>query len=167
MSVPSGPAPEQRRLQVPWTAVGATWLVVGTVSAVALRWWQSAGRDLPSPPLMLAVLMLGVAVATAALGLRVRRWVRRGDPVDGLGATRTLVLGQSAAVAGAAVAGYLTALAGLALPRFDAPEPREVALHAAVGLVAALAASAAGMLAQWCCRVPPSDDPSDDRPLPG
>jgi len=107
---------------------------------------------------MLAVLLAAIAVVVALLGLRVRRWVGRGERVDPLGATRTLVLGQAAAVAGAALAGYLTASLALALTRLPAPEPRSVAVASALGLLAAASMAVAGMVTQWCCRVPPDDD---------
>lgn len=153
------PEPEpEATLQVRWRTLGAAFLVVATVSAVALRWWQSRGGDLPPLSALLAVLLGLVAVVVAVLGWRVRRWVSRGEPVDALGATRTLVLGQTAALAGAVVAGYLTASLALALMNASAPEPRSVAVVSGVCLVAALAMTAAGMLAQWCCRVPPDDD---------
>lgn len=152
-------------LRLRWATLGAAFLVVATVSAVALRWWQSRGGDLPVLPLVLAVLLVLVAAVTLVLGLRVRRWVRRGEQVDGVGATRTLVLGQTAALAGAVLAGYLTASLGLALTRLEAPEPRSVALASGLSLLAALAMVAAGMITQWCCQVPPSDD--DEEPLAG
>jgi len=152
-------------LQVRWVNLGAVFLVVGTVSAVALRWWQSRGGDLPTLSPLLAVLLLAVAVLVLALGLRVRRWVVRAEPIDPLGATRTLVLGQTAALAGAALAGYLTASLVLSLTRISAPEPRSVASASALGLVAAVVMAVSGMVAQWCCRVPRDDD--DDSPPSG
>lgn len=151
-------ADSEPTLQVRWINLGAVYLIVGTVSAVALRWWQSSGGNLPILSPLLAVLLALVAVTTLVLGLRVRRWVGRGDDIDPLGATRTLVLGQAAAIAGAALAGYLTASLVLALLRLPAPEPRSVAISSAWGLAAAVAMAVAGMTAQWCCRVPPDED---------
>lgn len=145
-------------LQVRWTTLGAVFLVVGTVSVVALRWWQSGGGDLPPISPLLAALLLLVGVLVLVLGVRVRRWVVRGEHVDGVGATRTLVLGQTAALAGAVLAGYLTASLALALTQLQAPEPRTVALMSGLSLLAAVAMSVAGMVTQWCCRVPPSDE---------
>lgn len=149
-------------LRVRWITLGAAFLVVGTLSAVALRWWQSRGGDLPQIPLLLAALLVIVGAVALALGLRVRRWVARGELVDGVGATRTLALGQTAALAGAMIAGYLSASLGLAAIRLEAPEPRSVALSSAVCLLAAIAMAVAGMVAQWCCRVPPEDEDDDD-----
>ena len=158
-------AEPDRTLQVRWINLGAVYLVVGTVSAVALRWWQSSGGNLPMISALLAVLLLAVAVTVVLLGLRVRRWVGRGDRIDPLGATRTLVLGQAAAVTGAILAGYLTASLVLALLGLPAPEPRSVATGSALGLTAAVVTAVAGMVAQWCCRVPPEDD--DEPPALG
>lgn len=145
-------------LQLRWSTLGAVFLVVGTLSAVVLRWWESRGGALPPIPLLLAVLLVLVAVIVLVLGLRVRRWVSRGEAIDALGATRTLVMGQTAALAGAALAGYLAASLVLAVLRLPAPEPREVAIGSGVTLLAALAMAGAGMLTQWCCRVPSDDD---------
>ncbi|GAB2605112.1 DUF3180 domain-containing protein [Pseudactinotalea suaedae] len=150
-------------LRVRWAALGAAFLAVGTVSAVLLRWWQSNGGDLPQIPLLLAALLAIVGAVVLVLGLRVRRWVSRGEHVDPIGATRTLVLGQTAALAGAVLAGYLTASLGLASMQLELPEPRQVALASGVGLLAAVAMAVAGMVTQWCCRVPPEDEDGDDR----
>jgi hypothetical protein len=158
-------ADDEPTLRVRWVNLGAVFLVVGTVSAVALRWWQSRGGDLPTISPLLAVLLLAVAGLVLVLGLRVRRWVTRAEPIDPLGATRTLVLGQTAALAGAVLAGYLTASLVLALTLAFAPEPRSVATASALGLIAAVVMAVSGMIAQWCCRVPPEDD--DDEPRPG
>lgn len=152
-------------LRVRWATLGAAFLAVGTVSAVALRWWQSRGGDLPVIPLLLAVLLVIVGVTVLLLGLRVRRWVARGEGLDALGAARTLVLGQTAAIAGAVIAGYLTASLGLASTLLEMPEPRQVAVASGVGLLAAAGMAVAGMITQWCCRVPPEDE--DDPPTDG
>lgn len=159
------PDADERGLQLRWPVLGAAYLLVGTLSAVALRWWQSRGGTLPPISLLLAGLLLLVAVVVLVLGLRVRRWIRRGDPIDSLGATRTLVLGQTAALAGAVVGGYLTASLALALGELSAPEPRAVAIASGCSLLAAAAMAVAGMIAQWCCQVPPEDD--GDGPVPG
>lgn len=153
---------ESDSLRVRWATLGAIFLPVATVSAMLLRWWQSRGGDLPTIPLLLAALLVIVGAVVLVLGLRVRRWVARGEAVDALGATRTLVLGQTAATAGAVIAGYLTASLGLAATMLDLPEPRQVALASAISLLAAIGMTVAGMVTQWCCRVPPEGDDSDD-----
>lgn len=155
--------PDRETLRIRWRLLGAVLLVVGTVSTVALRFVETRGMDVPPLPLLLAALLLLVAVVVAVLGLRMRRWVRRGDRVDPLGATSTLVLGQSAALSGAAVAGYCLAQLVLAVPRIGAPDPDARLLAGLVCLVAAGLTAGAGMLAQWCCLVPDDDDP----PPPG
>ena len=149
-------------LRVRWSTLGAVFLVVGTLSAVVLRWWQSRGGDLPLMPLLLAALLVIVGATTLLLGLRVRRWVTRGELLDGPGATRTLALGQTSALAGAAIGGYLAASLGLAVLRLEAPDPRAVAISSAICLLAAVAMSVAGMITQWCCRVPPEDEDGDN-----
>ncbi|WP_420112718.1 DUF3180 domain-containing protein [Pseudactinotalea sp.] len=152
-------------LRVRWVTLGAVFLAVGTASAVALRWWQSRGGDLPVIPLLLAALLVIVGATVLVFGLRVRRWVARGEAIDPLGAARTLALGQTAAIAGAVVAGYLAASLGLAATMLELPEPRQVAVASGIGLLAAVAMAVAGMVTQWCCRVPPEDE--DEPPAGG
>ncbi|MFV0426336.1 MAG: DUF3180 domain-containing protein [Beutenbergiaceae bacterium] len=149
-------------LRIRWRTLALTWLVVGSISVFALRGWQRAGHYLPPLSILLAVLLVGIAAVVAGLGLRLRRWVRRGRPLDPLGATRTLVLGQSAAITGAALAGYLSAVLIVAGMQ-DAPQPRTLALISIPCLAAATVLSLSGMLTQWCCRVPQAPDSDPDQ----
>lgn len=155
-------AADESSLRIRWSTLGLVWLVVAAISAVVLRWWQSTGGSLPLLSPLLAALLLALAILVAVLGWRIRRWVRRGERLDPLGATRTLALGQSAATAGAVLAGYLTASLGLAAMRLSAPEPRALAIASALALGAAIIMSIAGMVTQWCCRVPPDDQSRPD-----
>ena len=152
-----------------WSTLGAVTIVVGTLSAVGLRWWTTRGHVPVTVPLLLAGVLLALAALVLVFGLRVRRDVRDQTLDDPVGASRVLVLGQAAAITAAIHVGYLLAQLGLALPRWDAPEPRAQVLRVLTCLVAAGALGAAGMLTQHFCRVPPDDedevqDSGDHRP---
>ena len=145
-----------------WRTLGALFLIAGTISLVALRWWSSRGHTPIAVPVSLAVLLAVLAAVVVFLGLRVRRAVRDHLPLDPIGAARTLVLGQAAAIAGTLQLGYFAAQLVLALPRLEAPEPRLQALSAGAAIVAGAALVVAGLITQWCCRVPPE---GEDKPI--
>ena len=147
-----------------WSTLGAVTIVAGTIAVVALRWWTTRGHLPVTVPLVLAGVLLALAVLVLVFGLRVRSAVRKHTLDDPVGASRVLVLGQAAAITAAIHVGYLLAQLGLALPRWDAPEPRAQAIRVLTCLVAAAALVAAGMLTQHFCRVPPEDEDDDRDP---
>lgn len=151
-----------RRLR--WSTLGAVTIVAGTISVVALRWWTTRGHMQVNVPVLLAGVLLALAVLVLVFGLRVRSAVRNHTLDDPVGASRVLVLGQAAAVTAAIHLGYLLAQLGLALSRWEAPEPRAQAIRALACLVAAGALVAAGMLTQYFCQVPPEDEDDDQDP---
>lgn len=151
-----------RRLR--WSTLGAVTIVVGTISVVALRWWTTRGNLPVDVPILLAGVLLALAALVLVFGLRVRRAVRQHTLDDPVGASRVLVLGQAAAVTAAAHVGYLLAQLGLALPHWNAPDPRAQAIRALACLLAAIAFGVAGMLTQHFCQVPPEDEDDDPDP---
>ena len=151
-----------------WPTLGAVTIVAGTISVVALRWWTTRGHMPVNVPIVMAGMLLALAILVLIFGLRVRAAVRSHTLDDPVGASRVLVLGQAAAITAAVHVGYLLAQLGLALPRWDAPDPRAQAIRVMVCLIAAAALGAAGMLTQHFCRVPPEDEDDDqERPHPG
>lgn len=150
-----------------WQTLLTVAVVVAAGSAMVLRWWTSRGNNPVPVPLVQVLLLAVLAVVVVLLGLRIRRYVRQGEPVEPADAVRTLVLGQAAAITGAAHVGYFAAQLVLRLPRLQAPEPRTQAWFAGSAIVAALLLVAAGLIAQWCCRVPPADEDPGDPPRPG
>lgn len=150
-----------------WQTLVTVFVVVTAVTTMALRWWTSRGHNPVPIPLLQVVLVVALAVVVVLLGLRIRRFVRKGEPLEPADAVRTLVLGQAAAITGAAHLGYFTAQLVLTLPRLQAPDPRTQAWLAGSALLASLLMVGAGLIAEWCCRVPPSDEDPEDRGGPG
>ena len=148
-----------------WRLLLGLYLVVGGLGVVVLRWFQIRGTD-PFPVPVSVIIVLGLLAASVLfLGLRVRRWVRSGERFDAIGATRTLALAQSAAIVGAMQTGYFTAQIITVFDALPAPEAQSVTLSAIGGILAAAALIAAGLVAQWSCRVPPEDeDPTNSAP---
>lgn len=147
-----------------WQTLFAVFVVTGAVSTVGLRAWISRGNSPVPIPWIQILLVVVLSVGVALLGLRIRRFVRRGELLNPVDAVRTLVLGQAAAVTGAIHLGYFVAQLLLALPRLEAPDPRTQAWLAGGAIVASALMVAAGLFAEWCCRVPPEEDSQDPPP---
>src|SRR5690625_3076036 len=81
-----------------WQTLAGSFVVAGTASAFGLRWWTSRGNP-PVPTLPSHnVLLVVIAGVVAFLGLRIPRYLRHGQELDPIGATRTLALAQAGAV---------------------------------------------------------------------
>ena len=145
-----------------WQTLVTVFVVAGAVSTMGLWAWTSRGHHPVPIPWLQILLILVLSAGVLTMGLRIRRYVRKAEPVNPVDAVRTLVLGQAAAITGAVHLGYFSAQLVLALPRLEAPDPRAQAWTAGAAIVAALMMIAAGWIAEWCCRVPPSDDDPDD-----
>lgn len=151
---------EPQRLR--WQTLVTVFVVAGAVSTMGLWAWTSRGNNPIPIPWLQILLLVVLSGGVLAMGLRIRRYVRKAEPVNPVDAVRTLVLGQAAAITGAVHLGYFSAQLVLALPRLQAPDPRAQAWAAGAAIVASSVMIAAGWVAEWCCRVPPSDaDPSD------
>jgi len=150
---------------IAWKLLLGLYLVVGGIATVVLRWFQLRGTDPLAVPLSVTIVLALIAGTVLFLGLRVRRWVQRGEEFDAIGATRTLALAQAAALVGAMQAGYFTAQIITVFDALPAPDAQSVTISAIGALIAAAALIAAGLIAQWCCRVPPEDDdPANSSP---
>lgn len=106
------------------------------------------------------VVLCFAAVFVAWIGWRLRRMVNRGDDIDGVGATRTLVASQTVAIVGSISLGAVIAIILNLIQHLDSPRGTEEFIYHLIILVAPLLAIAAGFFGQWCCQVPP-DDSSD------
>lgn len=145
------------------------------LSLVLQRALRSNGWDMPPVPWTAAIGLLLVACLVYSAALPVRRMLRGGPrarPVHPLRAARAAVLGKATAYAGALVLGWYLAWVIVLVPDLDVDARQTQALRAAVTALAALLASAAGLLAEWMCRVPPdgpdrTGGPADSGLLPG
>ena len=147
------------------TRVGTLAALLLTVGAVS---WGvlvvSEDRGVTLPPLTwtapTGVGLLAVVVLVTALGLRSRldRPEKRPHP---LSMARMAVLGKASAhvgpVVGGLYAGYLLVL----LPDLEIAARRDRAVLCLVAVLASAALSAAGLLLERTCRVPPPDVDAD------
>ncbi len=140
--------------------VAVVCVTTGVVMWVLLRWWVGRGHALPASSWLSALVLVMLAALVVAAAMPVRRLVR-GQPVTNLGAlraARVLVLAQAAALTGAMVAGSYAAGAIVLLPMADIPSQLSN-LWVAVGCAAAgVVLAAAGLAAQWMCRLGDDDE---------
>ena len=125
----------------------------------------AARFSLPVPALSLTgvVTVLAVVVLVLVLGLRVRRYRDGGrrNGLDPIAAARTLVLAQASAYAGAVLLGWHAGVFLDQLPLW-ALRPGHVPTWSALAMIASGAVlTAAGLVVQNFCRLPPDDDDPD------
>ncbi|MEO7982160.1 MAG: DUF3180 domain-containing protein [Sporichthyaceae bacterium] len=138
---------------------------VGAVAWGALAVMSDRGVTLP--PLTWTapsgVALLAVVVLVMALGLRSRlnRPEKRLDP---LSMARMAVLGKASAHVGPVVGGLYGGYLLVLLPDLEIDARRDRAVVCLVAVLASVALSAAGLLLERSCRVPPSDA-EDDLPV--
>ncbi len=144
-------------------------LVALLVGVTAVTWGVlvvSADRGVSLPPLTwtapAGLVLLAVVVLLAALGLRsrLRTPAKRPHP---LVTARMAVLGKASAHVGPLVGGLYAGYLLVLLPDVDLDARRDRALLCLVAVLASVALSAAGLLLERTCRVPPADA-DDERP---
>lgn len=129
-----------------------------TTAGLQLR--QAGGAATPPPPFVAVVVIAALAFAVLVVAWPIRRWNagERDRAVDPLRAARTVALAKSAALAGAMLTGGWLGFVGVALPAVTlASQPGRVAASAAV-VLASVGLTAAGLLAERWCMIPPEDD---------
>ena len=147
-----------------WAQLAATALVVGAVSWIGWRLYLNTGALLGPASWISSVLLLVLSVLVVGAGLPVRRFLRgeATKPLSPIRAARTLVLGQAAALTGAAVLGWYAAQAAHALADLSLPGYRVLLWRLVALCVAAAVLAVAGMLTQRMCRVDPPDRGEQD-----
>lgn len=129
-------------------------------SALALRGGASPVL-VPWTTLVVGVVLGGVVLAAGWAVRQVRLGRRRMDPTR---AVRTAVLGQASAYAGAVLAGVYSGYALTLLPDWSHVPRREAAIAAGLAALGGAVMLAAGVIAEWWCRIGPDDedDPGAD-----
>lgn len=134
-------------------------LVIGYLGDLAI---VSAGAKALVPPISLAITLVGVAAIVVALAWPIRRAVtgkttRRIDPFS---AMRIAVLAKACSLAGALVLGAGLGIALFLLTRTVMP-PAGVVWQAVATAIGAALLLAGGLIAEWCCTLPPPEDPDE------
>lgn len=135
------------------------------VGLIAFALLTRDGSLVPAPPVIAAVLLLGIAGAVLYLARQVRQHVRRrrGRALDPLRAARTVALAQAAALTGAAAAGWYLGQLGVVLGDVSLVANRGRILPLIAQVLVAVALAVAGLVAQHWCRVDRGDDAREDR----
>jgi uncharacterized protein DUF3180 len=144
-----------------WPSLLAFFVVAAAISWGVLRVAETRGSTLPPLPWAAPVGLgaIAVAVLSSTVALRRRMSGRPGTkPAHPIGIARMAVLGKTSchvgAVLGGGYAGYLLLL----LPDLSLTARRDRALIAGLAVLASLVLTAAGLLLERACRVPPTDD---------
>src|SRR5690625_3654031 len=159
------------------TIVGSI-AVSGVLSWIGLSFWRRAGHSLPPVPWMVVVVMLVMAIALIAagwpVGLVTRDAIDAAEPrhegksaaaprrrrcVAPLRAARILILAKAATFTGALRTGWYgtTLLLLLTGPLVEARLAQ--VWPAAAATLAAIILLVTGVIVEWFCQLPPSDDP--------
>jgi hypothetical protein len=140
----------------PFVLIGLT--PVGFGLGFGLDWvFVATGRPSLPVPWSLTVSLVMVGAVVVALGARVN-WATRPTPrrrINPVAAVQILTLAQSAALSGAVVFGAIGGIIAFTVTR---PVVAQDALPAMIaGLIASLVLVACALVAEWLCRVPPTD----------
>ncbi|MCD2441571.1 DUF3180 domain-containing protein [Agromyces sp. SYSU K20354] len=130
-------------------------LVIGYLGDLAI---VSAGTKALVPPISLAITLVGVAVIVVALAWPIRRAVKgkATKHLDPFRAMRIAVLAKACSLSGALVLGVGLGITLFLITRsVMAPvDTIWLALATAIGAAVLLAG---GLVAEWCCTLPPDD----------
>ena len=142
-------------------------LAVTVLSWGVGRWWLSGGRPAPQVGWVAGLLLLAMALVVAFAGSRMWRMRRGRTHVPPLVAARLLSLAQASALTGAVVGGAYLGQVLLLLPELDLAGRGAVAARQALAGVGGLLVTAAGLLVQRWCRLPPPDEEPGSGARPG
>jgi hypothetical protein len=159
----------------PGTVTPTGWQPIGValVAGAGVGWSLFTGLDAigaPLPQLPIAVTLL-IAVLAAVIGGQAavthRAIQLRRQTIAARRAVALLVLGKSALLTGAGLAGGYIAIAAYSWTRQDAALPRERVISSAVAVVASVALAAAGAFLERSCRIPgPPDEDATPPAIP-
>jgi hypothetical protein len=145
------------------TRVGPLLLLAGVafaLSTAVLQLRQAAGGTTAAPPVVAVVMVAGLAAAVLVVAWPVRRWNHgeRDRAINPLRAARTVALAKAAALAGAVLTGGWLGFVGVALPYVTLQAQTGRVLASAAIVLASLALTVAGLVAERWCMIPPEDD---------
>ncbi len=130
-------------------------LVLGYLLDLAI---VTAGTKALVPPISLAITLVGVAVIVVSLAWPIRRAVKGKvtKHLDPFRAMRIAVLAKACSLAGALVLGVGLGITLFLITRSVVPPASTIwqALATAIGAGLLLAG---GLVAEWCCTLPPDD----------
>lgn len=145
-------------------AVAAVGAALGILVQLAL-----SGRGAPTlvPPLSLPVSLIFIGAVLAALGIRLRRSLKRGTgAVDPFHAVRLLAASRAGQLVGAGLGGFGGGLALAVLGRSVAPPPATW-LPMVLTLLGGAVLVGCAVFAERCCRIPPGADDEEPAETPG
>jgi len=130
-------------------------LVVGYLLDLAI---VTAGSKALVPPISLAVTLVGVALIVVALAWPIRRAVKgkATKHLDPFRAMRIAVLAKACSLSGALVLGVGLGITLFLITRSVVPSAGTIWLALATAIGAGLLL-AGGLVAEWCCTLPPDD----------
>lgn len=123
------------------------------------------GSLVPRPSLLAGVLLVVMGGLVLWMARPVRRYLtgRATSTLDPLRAARVVVLAQAAAITGAAAAGWYAGQVAVVLTDLSLVANRGRLLPLGALVVASLALSAAGLVAQHWCRIEPPEEDLGER----
>ena len=130
-------------------------LVIGYLLDLAI---VTAGTKALVPPISLAITLVGVAVIVVALAWPIRRAVKgkATKHLDPFRAMRIAVLAKACSLSGALVLGVGLGITLFLITRSVVPSAGTIWLALATAIGAGLLL-AGGLVAEWCCTLPPDD----------
>ncbi len=146
------------------TALAVAALIGAGLTWIALSVAESFAWPLPTVPVLAAVVVAVLALATWLTARWTHRTVQvRRTTIEPARAVGLVLAGKAALLGGTALAAGYLVLVLRQLPNVDATLPRERVLVASVVAVLSVGLAVAGWALERACQVPPDDD-SDDAP---
>jgi hypothetical protein len=139
-------------------------LIVAVVAGFAFDAVLAATlRPVAVPSLSLGLVLLAIGAIVVSLAVPVFR-VARGrtrEPIDAYYATRVVLIAKASSLSGALFGGFVGGMLVYMLTR-GVPVAAASALPTIVSVVGGLVLLAGGLVAEFMCTVPPSDDDDSD-----
>jgi formate/nitrite transporter FocA (FNT family) len=154
----------EKLTRTPLRAVAVAAMIGAIVAFMFFGTVENLGQTPPRVPMVTWLIMAFISAITGVLAAVTHHRVQRRHQLMEPGrAVALLVLGKTALMAGAALAGAYLTIVILYLPRIAAPTPAERVVNSAIAAVFAIGLAVAGWFLERACVVPGLDD-SDDSP---